>query len=474
MDRVQKIISASGFTSRRKAEELISQGKVQVNGKTIKLGDKASSQDTITIEGQILKKPRKIYLAFNKPRGCITALEDSKFKTIFDYLKIKERVFPVGRLDFNTSGLLLLTNDGDFANNIAHPRYQIKKTYRVRIDHPLTSSQTKMIEEGILLEDGKTSPAKLFKIDSTNLEITIHEGKNRIVRRIFEQLGCKVLTLERIAIGKLELGDLKIGRYRALTPYDIERIFPKNMGKNTAERQSIKTTPEHQENDPPPEKIYQKRMPTVQNPSFKENFASKKTNDTMFSTQTPTRLPRPARETRTSPDNTAWPKEKPDRAFHTSSKYHSSPRKQKSPALTALTSFNQERKNEKYSQYSLQEQSPKNQLNPPNRFQRKPQNHVANDQSKHSTQPEQHTKLYQRDQKQTNFKPEPFRKDSTPQKNPVEEKSYYYPQKSNSPRFERFPQKNQRQDHNTRAKKPFKPKFFQENRKKNNFRNKKS
>ena len=243
MQRVQKLLSTYGHSSRRKAEELIEQGRVKVNGKTIKLGDKALETDSITVDNKIIKKPRKVYIAFNKPRGCLTALNDSHLKTIFDYIKLKDRVFPVGRLDYNTSGLLLLTNDGDFANSIAHPSNEIKKTYRVRLDQPLGSSQTRAIEEGVLLDDGKTSPAKIFRLDATTLEITIHEGKNRIVRRIFEALGTKVLSLERIRIGKLELADLKPGRYRPLTPYDIQRIFPKkrpNSPRNEKENRETK------------------------------------------------------------------------------------------------------------------------------------------------------------------------------------------------------------------------------------------
>ena len=128
MHRVQKLLSNYGYCSRRKAEELIELGEVKVNGKVISLGDKATENDEITVNGRIVKAPKRIYLIFHKPTRCVTALEDKYHKTIFEYINLKERVFPIGRLDYNTSGLLLLTNDGDFANRIMHPRYEVKKT----------------------------------------------------------------------------------------------------------------------------------------------------------------------------------------------------------------------------------------------------------------------------------------------------------------------------------------------------------
>jgi len=137
-----------------------------------------------------------------------------------DYIKIKERVFPIGRLDYNTTGLLLLTNDGDFANKIMHPRYEINKTYLVHIDKPITQEQIKQIENGVELKDGLTSTSKINVINPKKLEITIHEGKNRIVRRIFNKLEFEVISLKRIKIGNLKL-NLKIGQYRELTEQEI-------------------------------------------------------------------------------------------------------------------------------------------------------------------------------------------------------------------------------------------------------------
>lgn len=225
MHRVQKLLSNYGFCSRRRAEELIQQGRVGVNGKPITIGDKASEKDKITVDGKLVGKQRKVYLIFNKPLRCVTALRDKKHKTVMDFIKVKERIFPVGRLDYNTSGLLLLTNDGDFSNNIMHPRHEINKTYLVGLNKPVLDRDVRTIEKGVRLDDGKTSPAKVKKFKPKLLEITIHEGKNRIVRRMLKELGYTVVSLERIRIGKLVLGDLKPGKYRPLTQKDTKKIF---------------------------------------------------------------------------------------------------------------------------------------------------------------------------------------------------------------------------------------------------------
>ena len=227
MDRVQKLLSNYGYCSRRKAEDLIAEGRVQVNGKTIKLGDQAEFEDKITVDGEVVRPEERVYYMFHKPIGCVTALTDERYRTIMDFIKIEERVIPVGRLDYNTSGLLLLTNDGDFANKVMHPRYEVKKTYLVRLDKPIGKEQVKQVESGVELEDGKTSPAKVFMVNKQLLELKLHEGKNRIVRRIFEHLGYSVVQLKRIKIGKLDLGNLAVKKYRELTKSDMQKIFVK-------------------------------------------------------------------------------------------------------------------------------------------------------------------------------------------------------------------------------------------------------
>ncbi len=224
MHRVQKLLSNFGYCSRRKAEELIKEGRVKVNGEVISIGDKAEESDKISVDGKLIQRQNKVYLMFNKPVGCVTALSDARYKTVMDYIDVKERVFPIGRLDYNTSGLLLLTNDGDFANKVMHPRYEIKKTYLVKLSKDISANQIKIIEKGVKLDDGKTSPAKVRKLGGNVLEIIIHEGRNRIIRRVFEELDIGVVFLERIRIGNLELGNLKKGEYKVLGK-NIDKVF---------------------------------------------------------------------------------------------------------------------------------------------------------------------------------------------------------------------------------------------------------
>ncbi|MFH1721427.1 MAG: pseudouridine synthase, partial [Candidatus Altiarchaeota archaeon] len=214
-----------GYCSRRQAEELIRAGRVKVNGETVTVGGKASETDVITVDGKVVKGEDMVYLMFHKPTGCVTAVRDPRDKTVMDYLRIKERVFPIGRLDRDTSGILLLTNDGDFANSVMHPRYEVKKRYVVMLDKPVKQDVKRKIERGITLEDGKTAPAKSNILAENTLDITIHEGKNRIIRRMMKALGYNVKTLERVSIGNLKLGTLKPGEYRNLTKNEITQIF---------------------------------------------------------------------------------------------------------------------------------------------------------------------------------------------------------------------------------------------------------
>ncbi|MDP7141210.1 MAG: pseudouridine synthase [Candidatus Woesearchaeota archaeon] len=225
MDRVQKLLSNYGYISRRKAEEIIKEGRVKVNGKVISIGDKASEEDKISVDGKLVKKQEKVYIMFHKPLGCVTALTDPQYKTVMDFINVKERVFPIGRLDYNSSGLLLLTNDGDFANKVMHPRYEVNKTYMAEINNPISYNKIKLIERGMRLEGEKTAPAQVKKHGLRLIEITIHEGKNRIIRKILEELEFKVISLKRIKIGNLELGNLKPEEYRNLTEKDKERVF---------------------------------------------------------------------------------------------------------------------------------------------------------------------------------------------------------------------------------------------------------
>lgn len=216
LHRVQKLLSNYGYCSRRKAETLIQDGRVRVNNKRITIGDKATEKDNLYVDNKLVDKENKIYIIFNKPVGCVTAVRDRDYKTVMDFVKVKERVFPIGRLDFNTSGLLLLTNDGDFANKVMHPRYEVEKTYVVEIDRQISKKDILNIQRGVKLRDGFTAPAKLRRINLDILEIKVHEGKNRVVRRIFNKLGYRIHSLERVAIGKLKLNKLQSKKYKIL------------------------------------------------------------------------------------------------------------------------------------------------------------------------------------------------------------------------------------------------------------------
>ena len=233
--RIQKIIADSLCCSRRKAEDIIKNNIVTCNNKQVKLGDKASLKDTIYINNikLNLKMPtKKIYIMLNKPRGYITTLSDEKNrKTILDLIssKIKERVYPIGRLDKNSQGLLLLTNDGDFCNSIIHPKYKIKKTYIVTINKELQSKKIKELEDGVLLEGKKTHPCKIEIIlnspQKSKFKIEIHEGRNRQIRKMVEEiLKAEVKRLKRIKIGSIKLKNLPVGKFRNLTEKELESL----------------------------------------------------------------------------------------------------------------------------------------------------------------------------------------------------------------------------------------------------------
>lgn len=224
-ERVQKILSNAGYIARRKAEELIEQGRITVNGKTIILGDKADAdKDIIKVDGERIKtKTRKIYLAMNKPKFYLvsTAREGNK-RTIYDLLDLKERVYPVGRLDFDAEGLILLTNDGDFANKVMHPRYEKEKTYLIKTRDPLDEHMMKNLKE--IAIEGRIVNVKTRVINNNTLEMTIHEGRKHVVKRIMFKLGYFVKNLKRTKIGKIELGKIKSGQYRPLTDEEIKAV----------------------------------------------------------------------------------------------------------------------------------------------------------------------------------------------------------------------------------------------------------
>jgi 23S rRNA pseudouridine2605 synthase len=230
--RLQKILSEIGIASRRRAEELIIEGRVTINGRIAALGMKADPErDHIKLDGKLIARPEpKVYLMLNKPKGVVTSLHDPEGRpTVKDCLKgVKYRVFPVGRLDYDSEGLLLLTNDGDFAQAILHPSKKIPKSYLVKVKGTPEEDEIKKLRSGIRLEDGVTAPAKLQKVRSTEnntwLEITIHEGRKRQIRRMLEQTGHPVLKLKRTRINGIELGNLKSGEYRYLKPEEVAKM----------------------------------------------------------------------------------------------------------------------------------------------------------------------------------------------------------------------------------------------------------
>ena len=232
--RIQKIISESGYCSRRKAEELIAAGRVKVNGRPCKLGDKADiSRDIISIDGENIYTPVKrelVYYMLNKPRGYVTTASDElDRRCVMDLVKdIPERVFPVGRLDRNSEGLLLLTNDGDFANRIMHPSGHVAKSYRVTVRPDITEEQLNSLAGGVVIDGSKTLPASVTVITKEEgravLLLTIREGRNRQIRKMCEAVGLEVARLKRISIGPLKLGMLKPGEYRELTSAELTAI----------------------------------------------------------------------------------------------------------------------------------------------------------------------------------------------------------------------------------------------------------
>ena len=229
-ERLQKIISRAGLMSRREAEKFILAGKVTVDGKIIsELGAKADSQkNKICVKGKELTfVEKKIYILLNKPKGYIsTAKDDRGRKTVLDLISgIAERIYPVGRLDYDSEGLLLLTNDGDLMNKLLHPKYKIAKTYRAKILGKISEENLQKLCEGIELEDGLTAPAKFSLIGAgknfSTVEITIHEGRNRQIRRMFAAVGHEVISLRRIKFAGLTLKNLPVGNFRMLTAEEI-------------------------------------------------------------------------------------------------------------------------------------------------------------------------------------------------------------------------------------------------------------
>ena len=233
MERLQKYIANSGYTSRRKAEELIKNGKVLVNQVPVtELGFKVSGKEEIIVEGHVLKKEEKLYYLLNKPRGVITSVKDDKNrKTVVDLIDTSKRIYPVGRLDYDTTGLLLLTNDGEFANILMHPKNKIDKVYIAKLNGIIKADAIKKVENGVEF-DGKVSAkcrVKLRKKDASKntsiVEVTIHEGRNHQIKKMFSKVGFEVLKLKRERVGIFTLDGLKSGEYRPLSFKEVARVY---------------------------------------------------------------------------------------------------------------------------------------------------------------------------------------------------------------------------------------------------------
>lgn len=231
--RLQKYIADCGVASRRKAEELIQQRRVKVNGTLVtEMGIKVSDADLVEVDGRVIKpENKKVYIMLNKPSGYVTTVKDQFGRpTVIDLLKgVRERVFPVGRLDYETTGLLILTNDGDFAYKMTHPKHKIEKTYLATVAGIPTDEEISRFERGLKIEDYITAPAKLKIITKKErtcvVEVTIHEGRNRQVRKMCEAIGHPVLSLKRISLGKLTLGNLAEGNWRELTQDEVKSLL---------------------------------------------------------------------------------------------------------------------------------------------------------------------------------------------------------------------------------------------------------
>ncbi len=234
MERLSKVIANSGYLSRRKVDELIEMGKVLVNGEVAKLGQKVNNDDIISINGEIInqKKGEYVYILLNKPRGVITSNHDEKGrKTVIDLIDSDKRIYPVGRLDYDTTGSLLLTNDGDLTNKLLHPKNNIEKVYLAKIKGIITGKDINLLKDGVIIDNFKTSPAKVKlksfnkKTNTSLVTITIHEGHNHQVKKMFESVGYDVIKLTRLSFANLDVKKLKSGEYRYLSLKEVQKLY---------------------------------------------------------------------------------------------------------------------------------------------------------------------------------------------------------------------------------------------------------
>ena len=227
--RLHKILAASGIASLRKSEQLIAAGRIQINGHVAKIGDLADQDvDVILADGNRVSIQQKRYILLNKPTGYVTTVSDPHGRpTVIDLIDVRERVYPIGRLDVDTEGLLLLTNDGKFAQKMAHPSFEIEKTYRAELSRPLTEECEALLARGVKLDDGPTGPALIEVISARRrrVDITIHEGRNRIVRRMFASVGSPVIRLRRTRFGTMSINEMPKRAWRDLTLTEVASLL---------------------------------------------------------------------------------------------------------------------------------------------------------------------------------------------------------------------------------------------------------
>lgn len=230
MSRLNKYLADCGVGSRRECDKLIADGCVKINGKIASLGANVEENDSVSVNGRrVTPKTKNYYIMLHKPKGCVTTIKDDLGrKTVMDFVDIKARLFPVGRLDYDTEGLLILTNDGDVANKLTHPKNNVEKVYVARLSGSLTEAERQTLERGVEIDGRKTMPAKVKILAKdehhTRVEVTITEGRNRQVKKMFESVGKEVEFLKRVAEGELRLGGLQRGKYRFLNDREIEYL----------------------------------------------------------------------------------------------------------------------------------------------------------------------------------------------------------------------------------------------------------
>lgn len=223
--RLNAFLARAGVASRRGADRLIKAGRISVNGRLGKLNDEVSDADNIKVNGRRVSAQKLRYILLYKPAGYVTTLKDPENRVkVTDLVKIPERVVPVGRLDFNTTGVLLLTNDGELAHSLMHPSFEIDKVYEAEVEGAITDEILNLLSIGVQLEDGKTAPAKAKKLADNKIELTIHEGRNRQVRRMLAAVGLPVIKLHRSKYGPLDLSGLKPGGWRDLTEAELKLL----------------------------------------------------------------------------------------------------------------------------------------------------------------------------------------------------------------------------------------------------------